>query len=140
MQTHNRINSIECNLRMKKFSTKQTLKRHLVSHDNTREKYKCNNCSKEFFHKSDLIYHLNTVHNKENQIIKCDKCEKAYKTMKLLKIHYNEIHKKLKPYACNICGIAFGQPIQLFRYRKKEVIYNRLLKIFFSKHYILNTL
>ncbi|KAE9532130.1 hypothetical protein AGLY_010332 [Aphis glycines] len=117
--THIISNTHECKLCKKIYSSKSSLKRHMLCHATERQKHECEKCQKSFYYKSDLSYHMKTSHQ-PNAILKCQKCEKLYKTNKLLKIHYDDVHNQIKKYKCNICGISFGQPIQLFRHREKE--------------------
>jgi len=68
-----------------------------------------------------VTYHIILKHHTTNQMptFQCQNCDKLYKTIKLLKIHCDDVHKQIKKYVCKICGISFGQPIQLFRHKKK---------------------
>jgi KRAB domain-containing zinc finger protein len=68
----------------------------------------CHICNKQLKTSSSLGYHIKMVHSDERPH-ECpyEGCDKAYKTKYDLRVHKNRIHKRKKPFACEICGKAF---------------------------------
>nr|XP_018912773.1 PREDICTED: zinc finger protein 260-like [Bemisia tabaci] len=96
-----------------RYSLRTHVKIHLAD-----KGYPCDKCEKKFKQKSQLVNHLAGVHSKksskENSSTDdankwytkkvCKICSKTYADSKCLKKHIQAVHRKMKPYVCNICG------------------------------------
>ena len=120
----------------KKFTRKDSLKRHSVKHTSTtpaHEKYICEICGKEYARQDNLTRHAKK-HTGTEPVHKCPHCpkifgqssslkihirthtgerpfacpfcQKSFKTRSYLNVHI-DFHKGAKPYLCDVCGKAF---------------------------------
>lgn len=99
----------------------ETIATHQQSHDNTEKdddtqekKYKCLQCDAVFKKLDKLSLHMLTENHKKM----CIHCNKTFASDKRLRLHL-QIHRKVKPYQCNICNSSFHM---------KKYLTNHLLK------------
>ncbi|XP_044729709.1 zinc finger protein 883-like [Chrysoperla carnea] len=78
--------------------------------DNSKRKFKCEECSKTFKTKSHLRSH-SFVHTNERPYV-CSVCSKGFNSNRNLKRH-TMIHTGEKPYACSLCSKSFNQQVTL---------------------------
>ncbi|XP_012547322.1 uncharacterized protein LOC101736849 isoform X2 [Bombyx mori] len=71
----------------------------------TGKKYGCPHCSRVFYHRSSLFYHVLSHGGKQHA---CKECGKAFYTSGALKIH-RRVHNGDRPYKCDVCGHDFRQ-------------------------------
>lgn len=94
----------QCNICEKRFGFKLTLINHMLKvHDAVppqQEVYKCDKCNAHFALASSLDTHMD-MHS-EDRTFKCDECSYAFRTPQNLQKHINNIHRKIKPYECNV--------------------------------------
>ncbi|XP_050296250.1 oocyte zinc finger protein XlCOF6-like isoform X2 [Anthonomus grandis grandis] len=67
--------------------------------------FQCDTCQKFFKNQKQLRNHRR-IHreNVEVQKEECELCHKTFSTKRRLRSHMDTVHKKLKPYLCNVCG------------------------------------
>ena len=95
--------SYKCEECQKRFTRKFDVKRHMLSHTQTRQ-YKCSICVKTFLHSNDLKNHQ-YVHTTE-QRYGCDFCGKKFKMLKRMQRHVKNVHSKLT-FECEYCHKTF---------------------------------
>lgn len=112
MLTHARMHSeapkFRCEQCSKEFFQKVNLINHTKTHNIQNRSYSCSKCEKKFFEKSHLQRHQN-FHNSEREF-ECTTCHKFYKTERCLKVHkqvHNPVH--MRPFRCAVegCNKAF---------------------------------
>lgn len=101
MSKHNNIRTLECAHCAKKFKTKASLEGHIktLHSDRVEEKqFVCGICSRSYFHKRHLDYHLRK-HNNDRRY-ECDKCDKSFFYSDAVKWHKIRFHNELAPFFC----------------------------------------
>ncbi|GFV36126.1 zinc finger protein 251 [Trichonephila clavipes] len=105
LKIHFNQHSRVCEICMSSFSSKSSLKRHLLIH--TKEKsHVCEICYKAFSQSCNLKQHLR-IHTNEKPHV-CEICNKAFSHNGNLKLHFR-IHTNEKPHVCEVCNKAFSQ-------------------------------
>ena len=94
----------KCDICKIPFSTLKHLKTHHLLHDNVR--YNCVKCEKNFYDKSTLNKHIQSVHGKIRY--NCDKCGKSFSSKQYLNTHIQSVHQNIR-YNCYKCGKSFSQ-------------------------------
>jgi KRAB domain-containing zinc finger protein len=92
-----------CDLCNKKFSRKQCLDAHKLTHAG--RKFICDLCSSEFSHKQNLRRHIEENHLSVVTILNCSECPYESKSSKNFRKH-EKIHNK--QFACKICDKKFA--------------------------------
>ena len=120
---NDKINNIEyykCSYEncMKKYTLKNSLRKHLLTHQE--KKFKCNICNKSFIDNYKLKRH-SLIHSNEKKII-CEICKKKFLFDYNLKIHMR-IHTGKKPYYCIFpgCFKKFSQSSNLDYHFKRHL-------------------
>lgn len=99
-----RHGSLTCTMCEKKFSDKYTLRKHILTHNNTPPTFPCDICGKLFKKQSIVLKHLKT--HSDIKPFKCNICNEAKLTQNELNIHMR-FHTGERPYKCSICEKAF---------------------------------
>lgn len=98
-----------CNVCQKAFQHESLLQAHMKIHlGNKREtkKFQCEICNKMLHKRSDLVNHIEVVH--EGKTYKCTVCNKELGSEQSLQNHIKIIHEKKTMFACDICGKNFA--------------------------------
>ena len=122
LKRHYRLAHIEqeilCDHCTKTFKNKEKLFLHRKWYVNS-SSFTCHHCGLEFPIKHNLTKHIKFVHEKENFKFNCELCNKAFFCSSRLKIHHDSIHKKSKPFVCDICGTKMSRFTNLSDHRFK---------------------
>ena len=100
---------LPCDFCGKLFVKKASLKRHMLSHLNSR-RWKCKQCDKSFAWKTNLNRHVNADHSsKEPKLHECQlpNCSHVYKTSEGLVNHMRRDHWMERDYPCDSCDKKF---------------------------------
>jgi len=125
------VKCLECN---EKFPTAVALKQHAIIHvknpsnkvdlaealylaqcKQKKNRFKCEECSKDFKLKDQLINHTR-IHSGEKPY-KCNICLAPFRHYTGLKSHML-VHSEARPYKCQVCSFAFKQKIALTNHLK----------------------
>lgn len=102
-----------CNFCEKPFLIKENLKKHLETHTNTENSFKCIYCDKVF------AYHILLMQHEKRHMVKgrhqCTLCSMSYSCRNLLYMHVKS-HLKIKDFICQYCGKEFLRPNSLKRH------------------------
>lgn len=85
-------------------------------------KYICGQCGREYRSQIGRDKHRITVHE-HSQKYQCTECDKKFHTKSHFDGHMN-VHKKLRPYKCHMCGAAFSYRFTLTHHMKTKCKYN----------------
>ena len=101
-----------CTICNKAFTTRFSLKTHMVIHTDLKP-FECpyEGCNKCFRTKSTLNTHINLIHTLEKDYI-CSSCGKAYSKPWLLKQHERR-HHTVQRCQCKQCSMTFTYPYQV---------------------------
>ena len=94
-------NPVICDHCGKEFRNQTSLKAHKDYAFRTRQT--CEYCGKNVPEKQ-IKEHIYRVHRKESFQFKCEECDLKVYSKPVLETHVNVVHRKLKPYVCDICG------------------------------------
>ncbi|CAB3245730.1 unnamed protein product [Arctia plantaginis] len=97
-----------------KFSTKQLLMKHSLTHKPLELIWKCPHCTMAFEALWKLQQHLFHKHL-DYRPYKCDECEKAFYKPSDLKKHKDQ-HSDVKKYACSVCEMRFKDKSNMRRH------------------------
>ncbi|XP_026754904.2 zinc finger protein 585B-like [Galleria mellonella] len=97
-----------------KFSTKQHLMKHSLTHKPLERVWKCLQCSMAFEALWRLQQHLFAKHLGYRPH-KCDKCDKSFHKLSDLKKH-KDVHDNIKRHACKYCDMHFKDKSNLKRH------------------------
>lgn len=98
----------ECHMCSSRFNSLESVAMHQQNHSklNTQKteskQHKCSFCDAVFKKPEKLTLHLLTENHKKN----CIHCNKTFASDKRLRLHL-QVHRKLKPFQCNICNSSF---------------------------------
>ena len=98
-------NIFKCIICYKKYPTSNGLKYHIQSIHEEEQQHRCNVCSAKFAMKDILRVHLETVHEEERKF-QCSLCTSTFKSKAYLKRH-TLVHDNKKPFECSICNGKF---------------------------------
>ncbi len=90
----------------KKYSSKASLKAHLITHNPNRPSFPCTICNAILTEKSVLQHHIKTVHRSE-QSITCPKCKKSFTEKGALKRHLITHDPNRPLFPCTMCHAVF---------------------------------
>lgn len=104
----------ECDVCLKKFTTKYFLKKHKRLHTGEMP-YVCGLCGKSFtFQQS---YHKHMLYHSEDKPHTCNECGRSFKELSTLHNH-QRIHSGERPFACETCGKCFRQRVSYLVHRR----------------------
>lgn len=95
--------AVECKLCHATFESYALMVAHKQKHTSSEvKKYQCHSCGERFETKSNLASHkaLHAAQASHG----CKFCGKHFKRPSTLRRHVNYVHKKLRPFKCQICG------------------------------------
>ncbi|XP_053619094.1 zinc finger protein OZF-like isoform X4 [Plodia interpunctella] len=149
----------KCSVCSKEYRTKKNIGRHLIGHSEDRP-YQCKICGRTYKTASEIIRHgrvhneaklfcshqcgYSTVylgalrthekrHNKTEHKYKCETCEKGFDVRTWYEQHQN-VHNGLKPFICEICGLAFHMNRYLTAHRSAVHPHTSTLKRYVCIH------
>lgn len=116
LRVHSKENSWICDkCPDQKFSTKQQLMKHGLTHKPLEREWKCLQCSMAFEALWNLQQHLFSKHL-DYKPHKCDQCEKSFTKPSDLKKHKDNVHSDVKKYGCPECEHRFKDQSNLKRH------------------------
>lgn len=104
----------------KKFRSNASLNTHMLEHDKEAERFECDACPASFITNLRLIRHQRELHSNERFNCTIEGCGKVFKIEKKLQMHLN-LHAGIKPYSCDVCGIAYSLYSSLHYHKKTHV-------------------
>ena len=114
---HEKTGGHSCPLCGKLYATRAEVRIHNKSaHEGVT--YPCEICKKVFKSIAGRKSHVEINHEGKNPSHKCSFCEKCFFTNRELKKHVDTVHEKKRPYACDLCGMRFGQKPHLVTHLK----------------------
>ena len=94
MYRHNENRDFDCTLCEQKFKTKQSLRRHMLTHNiEDEEQNVCDFCEQSFTNYYSLNRHIRLAHLKEKIIFACHLCKKEYNRGNNLSRHLTNAHQ-----------------------------------------------
>ena len=105
--------SFNCEICNKRFSSKQSLKKHISTAHEAKKPLqckfvRCDLCDRDFTSKRNLHQHVKLTHE-----IKCQICEKGFDTRKDLIRHIASDHEGREYFECKICTKGFNSKMDL---------------------------
>lgn len=101
-----------CDTCHRTFYTPATLRRHIASVHNTKERprFPCGfpRCDKSYLSKNIVSQHVKTEHTENAVRFPCPLCGKEFKNRYKLERHIST-HTKEKAYSCSTCGRSFAE-------------------------------
>lgn len=92
-----------CDICSEAFTHKETLKKHILTHDSVMRSDPCPFCGKVLRSKDVLRQHIKTLHEKKFSIV-CEDCGQKFANKHRLEIHKEMVHLKGKVLVCQTCG------------------------------------
>ena len=93
------------------------MERHIkIVHEGIKQQ--CDLCDKSYNTKARLRQHKAVIHDGKIPDIKCPLCDKLFQEASHLRRHTNDVHEKVKKYACDLCEWRFAQSGQLKTHKK----------------------
>jgi C2H2-type zinc finger len=68
----------------------------------------CSACNLTFGSEAELRRHRSRHHATKSYAFICDQCDLSFHLKNQLEAHVVTVHDKVRPYECDICGLAFG--------------------------------
>ncbi|KAL1451800.1 hypothetical protein WDU94_006144 [Cyamophila willieti] len=104
-------------------STRSQLGSHLKHHARVHKRHACESCDAVYRTRAMLLQHVTREHKKKRKqkqegdrwytMKQCLLCLRTYSDIKCLKKHIREVHKRLKPFQCAVCGFSTGRKASL---------------------------
>lgn len=107
----------KCDVCGKEFMLNVELKKHYRVHTGHKP-YNCRHCDKKFSDFSIRARH-ERIHTGERPY-KCESCEKSFSYIHVLNTHVMNVHRKVKNFNCEKCGIGFTRKNYLTRHENVE--------------------
>jgi len=95
-----------CEVCSQAFTHKDTLKKHILTHDKVLRSDPCPYCGKVLRNRNVLRQHIKTLHEKNFSVV-CEDCGQRFANKHRLEIHSEMSHLKGKMYVCQTCGKNF---------------------------------
>ncbi|KAL1450555.1 hypothetical protein WDU94_002905 [Cyamophila willieti] len=110
----------ECKICFKRFSQKQTLRQHILTHTGQRP-FQCQICDKSFTQQGALNRHA-ALHTEAKKEFSCSVCNQSFRQLNNLKRHMN-LHAldAASSFQCEICLRQFARKDGLMRHAKKHL-------------------
>ncbi|KAK2584340.1 hypothetical protein KPH14_006731 [Odynerus spinipes] len=118
VQRAHRDRNYKCTECDRMFFSKYDLSKHMATHSEEKP-FSCQICHKQFSRTS-LLQRHEKLHRDELRFA-CQHCELEFFTSEELQKHEDAVHKKEKPYQCNICNKRFSYKQGLERH---EMMHN----------------
>ena len=103
----------------KKFSTKTSLKKHLLTHEAPQKTFECGVCKKVYRKVESLKSHMQQRHSSEKPSFVCEVCKEAFECKTGLDRHFRK-HKDELKYICDICMKVFRSKKILGNHKKSK--------------------
>lgn len=109
----------------KEYTSHLSYKKHLALHAAEEGSLECQICLKEFETKDEILYHLKihagsrTVKNPNEKKYTCDHCDRKFFTRKDVRRHL-VVHTGMRDFLCQYCPQRFGRKDHLVRHIKKS--------------------
>ncbi|CAG9792243.1 unnamed protein product [Diatraea saccharalis] len=111
---HKKVKRFECQHCSRVFYHRNSLMYHVLSH--SAKQQMCRECGKSFYTAAALKVHKR-VHNGDRPC-KCDECGRRFRQWSDLKYHKTSIHSNQKHFRCEFCGKQFARKYSLNLHRK----------------------
>lgn len=111
---HEKIQNFTCSICGMSFHYEKSWLTHEKRHFDKTEK--CDECGKLFFCQQDLRRHFKLSHTEPDIICDYPECGKKFHLNAHLKLHVQTVHQRMKPFACKLCDMTFGQRAVLSRH------------------------
>jgi len=105
---------------------------------NSRDKFNCEQCRKQFTDQSNLQRHIRQQHSGNGRLHTCMLCGKSFATASGLKQH-SHIHTSEKPYRCETCFKAYTQFSNLCRHKRMQTACKQQVKCGYCDQTFSNT-
>ena len=112
---HGIVERYECETCGHTANSLKKAKLHLNVH---RGQYKCKLCGKTFAESTALHSHERTHVRRSG--LKCEQCDRNFGSEKTLSDHVNSIHRRLRPYKCDLCDFASPMNRGLIRHKNQS--------------------
>ena len=133
-----------CDFCPKAFRHRQSIKVHLLTHDETyvQPSLNCEICGK-LIKKKAMMNHMRLLHTNKGEALPCPQCGKVFNNEFRLKKHVKFVHVKADSEECEICGRKFPSPQNLRKHidgvhKKLKPFQCKLCGHFFSQTSSLN--
>ncbi|XP_015364534.1 PREDICTED: zinc finger protein 83-like isoform X2 [Diuraphis noxia] len=139
---HKRLHSKEKFLENKSCHQLSTMEVRTRRQCSRRKQFKCNMCTKLFYHSWSLNAHLKTHQNNKNRYKSstCTCCLKVFDNLSSLKRHYRYMQQKNnKLFDCDICKISFMCSTSLNEHRKNHAQFEKNTPLNYNVNNDINT-
>lgn len=106
---HNDPEYFKCQHCQKVFSNRRCLKNHLDHHLDSKSKFICKECGKDFFRRGGLEKHKLLHVPQDERQHQCDQCDKKFASESLRTQHLKVTHLNKYAKICDICGKTFRE-------------------------------
>ncbi|CAL8098055.1 unnamed protein product [Orchesella dallaii] len=95
-----------CSICEKAFVLQYQLRSHIGAH---KKLYSCSTCGKNYAKQAGLNRHKLRHSNTDPRQYTCDYCCAKFLDASNVRSHVNEVHQKIRPFSCEICGKYFSR-------------------------------
>ncbi|KAJ1355946.1 hypothetical protein KIN20_038402 [Parelaphostrongylus tenuis] len=112
----------ECVMCGERFKLSSQLWEHFYRKHLKEGKRICGECGQKFVSRSGLKRHVQRVHENIVHMCPCKGCEHpGFKCEKALAVHVRTVHRNIRAYACETCGMAFYERSELKMHRLTHI-------------------